>query len=320
MRHFLRDDDVTSDEQRQILARGLALKADRFVEKPFAGPHTVAVVFDKSSTRTRVSFATGIADLGGSPLVIDASGSQMGRGEPIADTARVLSSMCSMIVWRTFGQERIDEMARYSAVPVVNALTDQFHPCQILADLLTVAEVKGGLAQSGPALAGRSFAYLGDGANNMSQSYLLGCALAGMDVRIGCPESLSPDPEVVQAAEQIAATTGGRVSVTHSAQEAVEGVDVVATDTWASMGNEEAGHAAEPILAPYRVTAELMALGKDAVFMHCLPAYREHEVTSEVIDGPASVVWREAENRLHAQKGLMAWLMDPQQHDQAPRD
>ncbi|AXE38615.1 ornithine carbamoyltransferase [Acidipropionibacterium virtanenii] len=310
MRHFLRDDDLTSAEQREVLARGLALKADRFSEKPFAGPQTVAVVFDKSSTRTRVSFATGIADLGGSPLVIDAAGSQMGRGEPIADTARVFSSMCAMIVWRTFGQERIDEMAAYSSVPVVNALTDQFHPCQILADLITIAEVKGGLAAEGPALAGRSFAYLGDGANNMAASYLIGGALAGLDVRIGCPDSHIPDPAVVARAREIAATTGGAVTVTADPHEAVAGVDVIATDTWASMGNEEAGHAAEGVLAPYQINASLMAEGDDAVFLHCLPAYREHEVTADVIDGPASVVWREAENRLHAQKGLMGWLMD----------
>lgn len=310
MRHFLRDDDLTSAEQREVLARGLALKADRFSEKPFAGPQTVAVVFDKSSTRTRVSFATGIADLGGSPLVIDAAGSQMGRGEPIADTARVFSSMCAMIVWRTFGQERIDEMAAYSSVPVVNALTDQFHPCQILADLITIAEVKGGLAAEGPALAGRSFAYLGDGANNMAASYLIGGALAGLDVRIGCPDSHVPDPAVVARAREIAATTGGAVTVTADPHEAVAGVDVIATDTWASMGNEEAGHAAEGVLAPYQINASLTAEGDDAVFMHCLPAYREHEVTADVIDGPASVVWREAENRLHAQKGLMGWLMD----------
>ncbi|QCV94837.1 ornithine carbamoyltransferase [Acidipropionibacterium acidipropionici] len=309
MRHFLRDDDLTSDEQREVLARGLALKANRFAEKPFAGPQTVAVVFDKSSTRTRVSFATGIADLGGSPLVIDASSSQMGRGEPIADTARIFSSMCAMIVWRTFGQERIDEMAAHSSVPVVNALTDQFHPCQILADLITVAEVKGGLAAEGPALAGRSFAYLGDGANNMAASYLVGGALAGMDVRIGCPASHAPDPAVVARATEIAEATGGAITVTPDPHEAVAGVDVVATDTWASMGNEEAGHAAEGMLAPYQVTSSLMAEGNDAVFMHCLPAYREHEVTAEVIDGPASVVWQEAENRLHAQKGLMAFLM-----------
>ncbi len=313
MRHFLRDDDLTSQEQRAVLARGLALKADRFSARPFAGPQTVAVVFDKSSTRTRVSFAVGIADLGGSPLVIDAASSQMGRGEPIADTARVLSSMCSMIVWRTFGQERIDEMAAHSGVPVVNALTDQFHPSQILADLLTIAEVKGGLADSGPALAGRSLAYLGDGANNMAASYLIGGALAGLDVRIGCPESHSPRPDVVARAAEIAEASGGSVLVTTDPVLAVEGVDAVATDTWASMGFEEAGHASEGVLKPYQVTPELMARGKDAVFMHCLPAYRDHEVAAEVIDGPASVVWREAENRLHAQKGLMAWLMDLEQ-------
>ncbi|AZZ39267.1 ornithine carbamoyltransferase [Acidipropionibacterium jensenii] len=313
MRHFLRDDDITSAEQRAVLSRGLALKADRFSSKPFAGPHTVAVIFDKSSTRTRVSFAVGIADLGGSPLVIDAASSQMGRGEPIADTAKVLSSMCSMIVWRTFAQDRLDEMAANSKVPVVNALTDQFHPCQILADLMTIAETRGGLSQSGPALAGRSLGYLGDGANNMAASYLIGGALAGMDVRVGCPESHSPRPEIVARATEIAQECGGSVLVTTDPRKAVEGVDAVITDTWASMGFEEAGHAAEGVLKPYQVTSELMAEGNDAVFMHCLPAYRDHEVTAEVIDGPASIVWREAENRLHAQKGLMDWLMDPEQ-------
>lgn len=310
MRHFLCDDDLTPEEQHEVLSRGTALKADRWSEQPLAGPQTVAVIFDKSSTRTRVSFAVGVADLGGSPLIINAANSQMGRGEPIADSARVFSSMCSMIVWRTFGQERIEEMARYASVPVVNALTDQFHPCQILADLLTISEITGGLAEEGPALAGRSMAYLGDGANNMAASYLIGCATAGMDVRVACPPQLSPDPAVVADAERIAAATGGHVMVTDDPMVAADGVDVVATDTWASMGNEEAGHAAESILEPYRVTSEVMAAGDGARFMHCLPAYRGSEVTAEVIDGPESVVWQEAENRLHAQKGLMAWLMD----------
>jgi ornithine carbamoyltransferase len=306
-RHFLRDDDLSPAEQREVLELGLAFREDRFVRTPLVGPRGVAVIFDKPSTRTRASFSVGVAELGGYPLVIDAPTSQLGRGEPIADTTRVLDRMCSAIVWRTFGQERIEEMAAYSRVPVVNALTDSFHPCQILADLLTVAQLGGGVG----ALAGRSLAYLGDAANNMAHSYLLGGVTAGMHVRVAGPEGYLPDPAIVADAERIAATTGGSVLVTSDPAAAADGADVVATDTWVSMGDE--GAAAERALpfVPYAIDADLMAYAApDAIVLHCLPAYRGKEIAADVIDGPQSAVWDEAENRLHAQKALLTWLLE----------
>lgn len=308
-RHFLRDDDLAPVEQKQVLELAADLRRDRFARRPFDGPRTVAVLFDKSSTRTRVSFATGVAELGGSPLVIEAGSSQLGRGESIADTTHVLTSMVSTIVWRTFGQERIEEMARNSTVPVINALTDEFHPCQILADLQTIAAHTGGLADGDAALAGRSYAYLGDGANNMAHSYLLGGVTAGMDVRIASPESHRPDPAVVARAEEIARTTGGSVTVTDDPVAAATDADAVITDTWVSMGQEgESGRDADTF-APYAVTEQIMQ-ASGGIFLHCLPAYRGKEVEASVIDGPRSVVWEEAENRLHAQKALMTWLVD----------
>ena len=208
-RHFLRDDDLSPAEQKEVLALALELASDRFAKRPLEGPRTVAVMFDKASTRTRVSFATGIAELGGSPLVIDAGSSQLGRGESVADTTEVLTRMVSAIVWRTFGQERIEEMAAHATVPVINALTDEFHPCQILADLQTIAQHTGGLADGDAALAGRSLAYLGDGANNMAHSYLLGGVTAGMDVRIAAPASHRPDPAVGAPPAELPATPPG---------------------------------------------------------------------------------------------------------------
>ena len=307
-RHFLRDDDLSSAEQKEVLALALELAGDRFAQRPLEGPRTVAILFDKSSTRTRISFATGVAELGGSPLVIEAGNSQLGRGESIADTTQVLTRMVSAIVWRTFGQERIEEMASVSTVPVVNALTDEFHPCQILADLQTIAQHTGGLADGDAALAGRSLAYLGDGANNMSHSYLLGGVTAGMDVRIGAPASHQPDPEILARAREIAATTGGAVTVTEDPRDAVAGATAVLSDTWVSMGQEGEDGRGEETFAPYQVTEELMELS-GGIFLHCLPAYRGKEVAASVIDGPASVVWDEAENRLHAQKALLTWLL-----------
>jgi ornithine carbamoyltransferase len=304
MRHFLRDDDVTSAEQAAILDLADRMKADRHGHQPLTGPRTVAVIFDKPSTRTRVSFSVGVAELGGYPLVIDAQGTQLGRGEPIEDTTRVLDRQCSAIVWRTFGQERIEAMAAVSRVPVVNALTDLFHPCQVLADLQTVREHHG-------ALAGRTLTYLGDGANNMAHSYLLGGALAGMHVRIGSPEDYQPDPAILARAQQIAAETGGSATYVADPKQAAEGSDVLATDTWVSMGQEgeSAGRAAP--FVPYAVDEAALALAADgAVVLHCLPAYRGKEIAAAVIDGPQSVVWDEAENRLHAQKALLAWLLE----------
>ncbi|PRY17591.1 ornithine carbamoyltransferase [Kineococcus rhizosphaerae] len=301
VRHFLADDDLSPAEQAEVLALAARLKTDRFAERPLAGPQTVALLFDKPSTRTRVSFSVGVADLGGTPLVIDAAGSQLGRGEPVADTARVLGRQTAAVVWRTFAQSDLQEMAAHAGVPVVNSLTDAYHPCQILADLQTVAEHKGELA-------GLTLAYVGDGANNMAHSYALGGATAGLHVRIGTPASDLPDPAVVARAQAVAATTGGSVTVTSDAVEAVSGADVVATDTWISMGQE--GQEFERF-RPFSLTSGLLAAAKpDAIVLHCLPAYRGKEIDAAVLDGPQSVVWDEAENRLHAQKALLVWLLE----------
>jgi ornithine carbamoyltransferase len=298
-RHFLRDDDLTPAEQAQVLELAAAMKRDRFAHRPFAGPRAVAVIFDKPSTRTRISFVTGIAELGGYPLVIDAQTSQLGRGETIADTARVLERQVAAIVWRTFGQDRIEEMAAASSVPVVNALTDRFHPCQVLADLQTVREAKGRLA-------GVTLAYLGDGANNMAHSYLLGGATAGMHVRIAAPGNYLPHADILAEATGIAAVTGGSVTVTSDAAMAASGADVLATDTWTSMGEDGKDVS---VYQPYAVDEALLALAKpDVSVLHCLPAYRGKEIAAAVIDGPHSIVWDEAENRLHAQKALLTWL------------
>lgn len=302
-RHFLRDDDLSPQEQARVLDLADEMKKDRFGHRPLAGPRTVAVLFDKNSTRTRVSFAVGIAELGGQPLIMDAGSSQMGRGEPIEDTARVLSRQVAAIVWRTFGQERIDAMAAASTVPVVNALTDEFHPCQVLADLQTIRERRG-------TLAGVTLAYLGDGANNMAHSYLLGGAVAGMHVRIGAPPAHQPHPLVMDRAAEIAARTGGSVVVMPDPAAAATGAHVIATDTWVSMGQEGTEDRVAALM-PYQVNAELMALAApDAIVLHCLPAYRGMEITGDVLDGPQSAVWDQAENRLHAQKALLTFLLE----------
>jgi len=304
LRHLLRDDDLTPTEQAEVLALAAELKAAPHSRKPLEGPQTVAVVFDKSSTRTRVSFAVGIADLGGSPLIMDSGTTQAGRGEPVADTARVLGRMVSAIVWRTYHQRDLETMALMSGVPVVNALSDDFHPCQILADWLTIIEHKGSLA-------GLTVAFVGDGACNMGHSYVLGGATAGMHVRIGAPEGYQPDPAVVADAERIAAETGGSVTITADPAAALTGADVVMTDTWVSMGSEDSKAERLEVFSPYALTADAVALAKpDAIVLHCLPAYRGLEIAAEVIDGPQSVVWDEAENRLHAQKAVLAWLLE----------
>ncbi|HEY2166363.1 MAG TPA: ornithine carbamoyltransferase [Jatrophihabitantaceae bacterium] len=303
IRHFTRDDDLSPTELIEVLDLADAMKADRHRHRPLTGPQAVAVIFDKPSTRTRVSFSVGIAELGGYPLVIDAGTSQLGRGEPVADTTRVLDRQVSAIVWRTFEQSRLEQMAAVSRVPVINALTDEFHPCQLLADLQTVREHK-------TQLAGLALCYVGDAANNMAHSYLLSGAGAGMHVRVAGPESHLPDVGVVQRAEQIAATTGGSVLVTTEAAAAFDGADVVATDTWISMGQEGEERSAQ-LFAPYTVDGTAMAgAAPHAIVLHCLPAYRGKEIAAEVIDGPQSVVWDEAENRLHAQKALLTWLLE----------
>jgi ornithine carbamoyltransferase len=287
-----------------VLDRADAMKADRFGSRPLAGPRTVAVLFDKPSTRTRISFSVGIAELGGHPLIIDAGSSQLGRGEPVADTARVLSRQVAAIVWRTFGQDRVAEMASASTVPVINGLTDAFHPCQILADLQTIREAHGRLA-------GLTLTFLGDGSSNMAHSYLLGGATAGLRVCIAAPEALHPDPAVLAAAQQIAAQTGGAAEVSTDPQASCQDADVLATDVWASMGQEDLHAERVAQLESYRLDEAKLALGRPGcLVLHCLPAHRGEEITGAVLDGPNSVVWEQAENRLHAQKALLTWLLE----------
>jgi len=303
IRHFLRDDNLEPDEQAAVLDRAEEMKKDRFGTKPLAGPRAVAVLFDKPSLRTRVSFTVGIAELGGLPLVIDTQTTHIGRGETIGDIARVLARQTAAIVWRTFGQEQISSLAAASEVPVINALTDEFHPCQILADLQTVAERFG-------TVRGRTLTYVGDGANNMAHSYLLGGVTAGLHVRVAAPVGYQPDPAILAQAQSIAAETGGSAVVLDDPLVASKGADVLATDVWVSMGQADAP-ARRAALAPYQVNDELLAqAGPGAIVLHCLPAHRGEEITAAVIDGQASVVWDQAENRLHAQKALLAWLLE----------
>ena len=302
-RHFLTDLDFTPDEQSKVLDLAAAMKADKYGYAPYAGPQTVAVFFDKTSTRTRVSFHAGIAELGGSPLVINSADSQLGHKESIADSAKVLERMVSTIVWRTFAQSGLEEMAANSSVPVINALSDDYHPCQLIADLLTVREHKGKTK-------GLIMSYLGDAANNMANSYLLAGVTAGMHVRIAGPEGYLPSASIIAAAEERAALTGGSVMITTDAAAALADADVVVTDTWVSMGQEDEKEARLKLFTGYSVTAQAMKLAKDdAIVLHCLPAYRGYEIDAEVIDGPQSVVFDEAENRVHAQKAVMTWLM-----------
>ncbi|RHW24399.1 ornithine carbamoyltransferase [Nocardioides immobilis] len=294
MRHFLRDDDLSPAEQAEVLALAAAMKEKPFEQQPFAGPRTVAMIFDKPTLRTQASFAAGIAELGGHPLLVEGKLAGIGHRESVADVARVLGRQASAIVWRTYEQSRIDEMAAYAGVPVVNALTDEFHPCQLLADLLTVQEHKG-------ALAGLKVAFLGDAACNMGNSWALAGAIAGMEVTFGCPDGFAP--------------AYGSSTVTDDPVAAVAGADAVVTDTWISMGKEEEADARRATFAPYSVTSDLMGHAKpDAIVLHCLPAYRGSEISADVLDGPQSVVWDEAENRRHAQKAILAWL-EAQRHD-----
>ena len=302
VRHFLKDDDVTPAEQAAILRLAHELKKSPYSARPYAGPKTVALIFDKTSTRTRVSFSVGVSDLGGTPLIIDAQTSQMAGKESVADTARVLERQVAAIVWRTYAQAGLEEMAANSNVPVVNSLSDDYHPCQILADLMTVQEHRGDLK-------GLKLAYVGDAANNMANSYLIGGALAGMHVSVAAPAGYAPAAAMVARAAEIAATTGGSVSVYVDPAEAVLNADVVTTDTWISMGQEAEKAKRIADFAGYTIDESLMSQAKsDAIFLHCLPAYRGYEVSAGVIDGPQSVIWDEAENRLHAQKALLVWL------------
>ncbi|ASR37103.1 ornithine carbamoyltransferase [Prauserella marina] len=302
-RHFLRDDDLSPAEQLTVLDLADQVKREP-IGTALAGPKAVAVIFEKNSTRTRFSFEVGIAQLGGHPVVVDGRSMQIGREETIEDTARVLSRYVDLVVWRTFAQARIDAFASVASVPVVNALTDEFHPCQILADLQTIRERKGKLA-------GLTLTYLGDAANNMAHSLLLGGVTAGLNVRVAAPEGFHPAPWVLDAVAKRAAETGGSAEIFTDPHAAVDGADVVTTDAWTSMGQENDGKDRVAPFRPYQVNAELLGrTGKDTIVLHDLPAHRGWEITDEVIDGPASAVWDEAENRLHAQKALLVWLLD----------
>lgn len=304
IRHFLRDDDLTPGEQAEVLALARELKPNPFSRRPLEGPRGVAVIFEKNSTRTRFSFEMGIAQLGGHAVVVDGRSTQLGREETLEDTGRVLSRYVDAIVWRTFGQDRLDAMASGASVPVVNALSDEFHPCQVLADLQTLAERKG-------ALKGLRLSYFGDGANNMAHSLMLGGVTAGVHVTIAAPHGFEPHPMFVAAAETRAMQTGATVTLTDDANTAAAGADVLVTDTWTSMGQEGDGLDRVRPFQPFQLNSALLARAdSEAVVLHCLPAHRGYEIADEVIDGPHSAVWDEAENRLHAQKALLVWLLD----------
>jgi ornithine carbamoyltransferase len=304
IRHFLRDDDLTAGEQAEVLRLAAELKKSPFSHRPLEGPRGVAVIFDKNSTRTRFSFEVGIAQLGGHAVVVDGRSTQLGREETLQDTAKVLSRYVNAIVWRTYGQARLSAMAETATVPIVNALSDQFHPCQVLADLQTVIERKGSLR-------GLRMTFFGDGANNMAHSLMLGGVTAGMHVTVAAPAGFAPDPLFTAAAEHRGADTGASVTITADPIAAASGADVLVTDTWTSMGQEDDGLDRVRPFRPFQLNADLLAKAdSEAVVLHCLPAHRGQEITDEVIDGPHSAVWDEAENRLHAQKALLVWLLE----------
>jgi ornithine carbamoyltransferase len=303
-RHFLRDDDLSAKEQSEVLDLAIKLKNDAYSLKPFAGPKTVALIFDKTSTRTRVSFSVGVSDLGGAPLVIDSGTSQIGTKESVSDTARVLDRQVAMIVWRTYLQSGLEEMAANSKVPVINSLSDDFHPCQLLADLMTIREKLGSLQ-------GKVLSFIGDASSNMAHSYMLAGVTAGMKVRIAGPSSYQPNPKIYRRAEEIALQTGGSIDLYTDPKHAVLDSDVVATDTWISMGQENQKEQKLREFAGFTLDSELMSIaGPKAIVLHCLPAYRGFEISADVLDGPQSVIWDQAENRLHAQKALMVWLAE----------
>ena len=302
MRHFLRLWDLTSDEARALIARARELKARREeMRRRHPGPlfgRTLALVFDKASTRTRVSFEVGMAELGGHALYLHASTTQLGRGEPVEDAARVLSRMVDVIAVRTHAHATLERFAAFSSVPVINALTDAHHPCQLLADVLTFEEHRGPIE-------GATIAWIGDG-NNMAHSWIEAAALFGFRLRLACPEGFEPDAGIVEEAR----ARGAGIALVRAPEEAAAGADAVVTDVWASMGQEEEAAARRQAFAGYRVDGRLMRLAAaDAIFLHCLPAHRGEEVAAEVLEGPQSVVWDEAENRLHAQKALLLFLL-----------
>ncbi|AEG13978.1 ornithine carbamoyltransferase [Desulfofundulus sp. TPOSR] len=296
--------DFTPEEIMTILdlADDLKSKQKRGIPHPYLAGKTLGMIFQKSSTRTRVSFEVAMYQLGGYALYLNASDLQLGRGESIADTARVLSRYVDGIMIRTYAQADVEELARYADIPVINGLTDLLHPCQILADLQTIREHKGRLA-------GLKLAYVGDG-NNICHSLLFGCAKTGMHISVASPPGYQPRAEIVEAARADALSTGSRIEILTDPVAAVAGADVVVTDVWASMGQEQESEQRKKVFAPYQVNEELVRHARpDFIFLHCLPAHRGEEVTAEVIDGPHSVVWDEAENRLHAQKAVLALVM-----------
>jgi ornithine carbamoyltransferase len=298
-RHFLRLDDLAPAELDALLTRAIELKSTRGRhERPLAGK-SVVLVFEKASTRTRLSFEVGVSELGGHPLVVNAKDSQLGRGEPLADTAKIFSAYCHAVVFRTFGHDKVERLAAGSSIPVVNALTDRFHPCQLLADLMTVREELGRLQ-------GVRVAWIGDG-NNVANDWILAAGLAGMHLRLACPAGYDPDAEAVAAAKKLGR---GSVEIVRDPNEAAAGAEVVTTDVWASMGQEAEAKERERAFAGYCVDDALMRKAHaKAIFLHCLPAHRGEEVAASVIDGPASRVWQEAENRLHSQKALLELLV-----------
>ncbi len=301
MRHFLTLRDFTRDELREMIDLAIRIKARAKAGEyiPYLKGQTLAMIFEKSSTRTRVSFETGIYQLGGTGLFLSSRDIQLGRGEPMKDTARVISRMVDMVMIRTFEQSKLEEFARYSKVPVINGLTDSYHPVQLMTDYLTMLE----FGKENPVVA-----YVGDG-NNMAHSWLYLAAIMGFELRVATPEGYECDPAIVAEAQKLAEANGGTLKLGHDPKAAVEGADVVTTDTWVSMGQEKEKEKRVKDFAGFMVDRALMSLAKDdAIFLHCLPAYRGYEVSEEVFEAHAGEIFTEAENRLHAQKGIMVWL------------
>jgi len=302
MRHFLSLKDFTETEIREIIELGLAIKSDlkQDVHNDLMHRKTLGMIFEKSSTRTRVSFETGIYQLGGVGLFLSNKDIQLGRGEPMKDTARVITRMVDMVMIRTFEHSKLEEFATYSEVPVINGLTDSYHPVQLLADYMTMLE-HGKSKKS-------VVAYIGDG-NNMTHSWLMLAAKLGMELRVATPKGYEVDSDILAQALEFAKESGAKITISNDPNSAVEDADVVTTDTWASMGQEDEKEARVKAFAGYMVDSAMMSKAKnDAIFLHCLPAYRDQEVSEEVLEGKQSVIFDEAENRLHAQKGLMVWL------------
>jgi len=305
MKHLICLKDWTTEEILEVLNLADRLKYEnknRIDHKHHLRGKTLGMIFSKSSTRTRVSFEVGIHQLGGYALFLSASDIQIGRGETIHDTAKTLSRYLDGIMIRTFRQKDVEDLAAYGSIPVINGLTDELHPCQILADLMTIREKKGKLK-------GLKLSYVGDG-NNVAHSLLIGCAKTGVDISVATPKEYSCMDKYVKIAMEIAQTTGTTIEILSDPKEAVRNADVVYTDTWVSMGMENEKEQRIKVFLPYQVNKELFSLAKpDAIFMHCLPAYRGYEVTEDIIDGPNSAVFDEAENRLHVQKAVMVKLM-----------